>query len=99
MRTVLSKWARNESGATLTLRLIFRDGTLAVARFAGATSDPNRRDQPVGTSTATVATADQLSLAGYPGKRDVVVEHGAILRGRRQCVPATLNLVTTRARP
>jgi hypothetical protein len=51
---------RDESSATLTLRLLFTDGAQAVARFAGTTSDPNRRDTPVGTSSANVATAAQL---------------------------------------
>ena len=51
---------RDEGSATLTLRLLFVDGTQAVARFAGTTSDPNRRDTPVGTSSANVATAAQL---------------------------------------
>ena len=51
---------RDESSATLTLRLLFKDGKQAVARFAGTASDLNRRDTPVGTSIANVATAAQL---------------------------------------
>ena len=54
---------RDEESATLTLRLLFVDGTQAVARVAGTTSDPRRRDQPVGTSSENVATAAQLGDA------------------------------------
>ena len=51
---------RDESSATLTLRLLFTDGAQAVAQVAGATSDPRRRDQPVGTSSENVGTAALL---------------------------------------
>src|SRR5271166_1125374 len=51
---------RDESSATLTLRLLFTDGAQAVAQVAGTTSDPKRRDTPVGTSSTNVNTATQL---------------------------------------
>ena len=51
---------RDESSAKLTLRLLFTDGAQAVAQVAGTTSDPKRRDTPVGTSSTNVNTAAQL---------------------------------------
>ena len=44
----------------MTLRLLFKDGKQAVARFAGTASDLNRRDTPVGTSSENVDTAALL---------------------------------------
>src|SRR5262249_20962469 len=51
---------RDESSATLTLRVLFADGAQAVARVAGTTSDPKRQDTPVGTSSTNVNSATQL---------------------------------------
>lgn len=54
---------RDEAGASLTLRLIFNDGSQAVARFAGMTSDLNLRDTPAGASSRTVHTPTELTRA------------------------------------
>ncbi len=45
---------RDESGATLTLRLLLRDGSMAVARFPGGPADPGKR-APGPASSSTVA--------------------------------------------
>jgi hypothetical protein len=79
--------ARDESSVTLTLRLLFKDGKQAVARFAGTTSDPKRRDTPVGTSSANVATADQLVVAVSSQVANIHLAAGTYLLG----APLNLN--------
>ena len=78
---------RNEDGSTLTLRLIFADGSQAVARFAGTTSDPDRRDTPVGTSVANVATTAELINAVSGRVANIHLATGSYLLGE----PLSLN--------
>jgi hypothetical protein len=54
---------RNESGANLTLRLVFNDGSQSVAQFAGATSNVNLRAPAAGSNNSTVTTVAQLTSA------------------------------------
>ncbi|WP_165068516.1 discoidin domain-containing protein [Paludisphaera rhizosphaerae] len=56
---------RDESDATLTLRLTFDDGSQAVAKFAGAAADLGRTavDPRVGQSSVNVSTAADLVAA------------------------------------
>jgi F5/8 type C domain len=56
---------RDEDGSTLTLLLTFNDGSQAVARFVGATSDVGRRvaDPRVGASVQNVSSAADLLAA------------------------------------
>jgi hypothetical protein len=51
---------RNEIDSTLTLRLIFNNGSQAIARVAGLTSDPNQRALPVGAGTVFAANEADL---------------------------------------
>ena len=52
---------RDETGATLTLRLIGQDGKMTVARFAGGACDPARRAPPPAASRVDAKPGDDLA--------------------------------------
>ena len=52
---------RDESGATLTLLLVFDDGQRAVVRFPGGPCDPGRRSPAVATTATTAKPGDDLN--------------------------------------
>ena len=52
---------RDETGTTLTLRLIFQDGETTVAQFAGGACDPSRRVPAPSPSSVVARPGDDLN--------------------------------------
>ena len=52
---------RDETGTTLTLRLIFQGGETAVAQFAGGACDPSRRVSAPSPSSVVARPGDDLN--------------------------------------
>lgn len=61
---------RDESNATMTLRLVFQDGESAVASFAGGPCAPSLRAPPVDPSEALAKPGDDLN--------DLASRHGTV---------------------
>jgi len=59
---------RDETGAAMTLRLVYPDGTAAYATFPGGACDPNRRAPTADRSETAAKPGDDLAaLAGRSG--------------------------------
>lgn len=76
--------ARDEDGSTLTLLLTFDDGAQAVARFAGAPSDINRRalDSRVGAPVQEVHNAAELLARIGDGASNIHMKAGVYALGQ-----------------
>jgi hypothetical protein len=84
---------RDESGTTLTLRLIFADGDMAIAQIAGGACDPTRRVAGIAPTSIVAKPGDDLNdlanrfgtvklLAGtYRLSRPLVLNHPVALIG------------------
>ncbi len=60
---------RDESEATMTIRIVFADGKSAVGSFPGGPCDPSLRAEPPGTSSVVAKPGDDLNdLANRYGK-------------------------------